>query len=75
MQLTLFDGNQKRVPIIINAKMDDQGHIYWSFFNASKRHKLYEELIAAQKDLEAQAETLKLMASTNGWLGWWIAEN
>ena len=66
MQLTLFDRNQKRVPIIINAKMDDQGHIYWSFFNASKRDKLYEELIVAQKDLEAQAETLKLMASTNG---------
>jgi len=65
MQLTLFDGNGERVPIIINAKMDDQGHIYWSFFNASKRHKLYEELIAARKDLEAQAETLKLMASTD----------
>lgn len=65
MQLTLLDGNGERVPIIINAKMDDQGHIYWSFFNASKRDKLYEELIVARKALEAQAKTLLAMASTD----------
>jgi diguanylate cyclase (GGDEF)-like protein len=65
MQLTLLDGNGERIPIIINAKMDDQGHIYWSFFNASKRDKLYEELIVARKELEAQAKTLLSMASTD----------
>jgi diguanylate cyclase (GGDEF)-like protein len=65
MQLTLFDGNGKRVPVIVSAKMDEQSCIYWSFFNASKRDKLYEELIDARKELEAQAKTLKLMASTD----------
>ena len=65
MQLTLFDGNGKRVPIIVSAKMDEQNCIYWSFFNASKRDKLYEELIDARKELEDQAKTLKLMASTD----------
>ncbi|MFT6993260.1 MAG: hypothetical protein ACJASL_005263 [Paraglaciecola sp.] len=63
MQLALLDGNGERVSIVVSAKMNPQGHIYWSFFNASKRDKLYEELIVARKDLEAQAETLKLMAS------------
>ncbi|AGH42884.1 sensor domain-containing diguanylate cyclase [Paraglaciecola psychrophila] len=65
MQLTLFDGNGKRVPVIVSAKMDEKSCIYWSFFNASKRDKLYEELIDARKELEAQAKTLKLMASTD----------
>jgi diguanylate cyclase (GGDEF)-like protein len=65
MQLALLDGNGERVSIVVSAKMNPQGHIYWSFFNASKRDKLYEELIVARKDLEAQAETLKLMASTD----------
>jgi diguanylate cyclase (GGDEF)-like protein len=65
MQLTLLDGNGERIPIIINAKMDNQGHIYWSFFNASKRDKLYEELIVARKELEAQAKALLSMASTD----------
>jgi diguanylate cyclase (GGDEF)-like protein len=65
MQLTLLDGYGERVPIIISAKMNEQGHIYWRFFNASKRNKLYEELIVARKELEAQAKMLLLMASTD----------
>jgi diguanylate cyclase (GGDEF)-like protein len=65
IQLALLDGNNKRISIIVSAKMDPQGHIYWSIFNASKRDKLYEELIDARKELEAQAKTLKLKASTD----------
>ena len=65
MQLTLLDGNGERVPIITSARINDKGHIYWSFFNASKRNKLYEELIVARKELEAQAKTLVLMVSTD----------
>lgn len=65
MQLTLFDGNGERIPVIINAKMDEQGNIFWSFFNATKRDQLYEELIEARKELEAQAKILISMASTD----------
>jgi diguanylate cyclase (GGDEF)-like protein len=65
IQLALLDGNNNRISIIVSAKMDEQGHIYWSFFNASKRDKLYEELIVTRKELEAQAEVLKSMASTD----------
>lgn len=65
MQLALLDGNGKRVPIIINAKMDDHGNIYWSFFNASKRDQLYEELIEVRKKLEAQAKVLQSLSSTD----------
>jgi diguanylate cyclase (GGDEF)-like protein len=65
MQLTLLDGNGKRIPIIINTKMDDQGHIYWSFFNASKRDQLYEELIKAKKKLELMSSTDELTGLMN----------
>ena len=65
MQLTLFDGNGKRIPILVNAKIDEKGHIFWSLFNASKRDKLYEELIKARKKLEEQTKTLISMASTD----------
>jgi diguanylate cyclase (GGDEF)-like protein len=65
IQLALLDGDNNRISIIVSAKMDPQGHIYWSIFNASKRDKLYEELIDARKELEVQAKTLKLMASTD----------
>jgi diguanylate cyclase (GGDEF)-like protein len=65
MQLALLDGNGKRVPIIINAKMVDQGSIYWSFFNASKRDQLYEELIEIRKKLEEQAKVLQSLSSTD----------
>lgn len=65
IQLALLDGNNNRISIIVSAKIDEQGHIYWSFFNASKRDKLYEELIGTRKELEAQAEILKSMASTD----------
>ncbi|MFT4807258.1 MAG: diguanylate cyclase (GGDEF)-like protein [Paraglaciecola sp.] len=65
MLLALLDGNGNRISIIVSAKMDEQSNIYWSFFNASKRDKLYEELIDTRKELEAQAEILKSMASTD----------
>jgi diguanylate cyclase (GGDEF)-like protein len=65
MQLALLDGNGKRISIIINAKMNDLGHIFWSFFNASKRDQLYDELIDARKTLEAQAKILEMMSSTD----------
>jgi diguanylate cyclase (GGDEF)-like protein len=65
IQLALLDGKNNRISIIVNAKMDDQGHIYWSLFNATKRDQLFEELIQARKELEAQAKTLIAMACTD----------
>lgn len=65
MQLTMINGKGIRIPITVNVKTDNAGLIYWSFFNASKRDKLYEELIQARETLEQQAEQLKLLASTD----------
>lgn len=65
MQLTLFDGNGERIPILVSAKIDEQGYIYWSLFNATKRNKLFDELINARKELEIQAKALLSMASTD----------
>lgn len=65
IQLALLDGKNNRISIIVNAKMDDQGQIYWSFFNATKRDKLYEELIETRNKLEAQAKILQSMSATD----------
>jgi predicted signal transduction protein with EAL and GGDEF domain len=65
MQLIIFNANGVRIPITVNAHISDDGCIYWSFFNASKRDQLYEELIKTRETLEEQAEQLKLLASTD----------
>lgn len=65
MQLIIFNAKGVRIPITVNVRIDDDGSIYWSFFNASKRDKLYEELIKTREALEEQADKLKLLASTD----------
>tara|TARA_R110001583_G_scaffold138880_1_gene290608 strand:+ start:39381 stop:40298 length:918 start_codon:yes stop_codon:yes gene_type:complete len=63
MQLIIFNAEGVRIPITVNAHISNDGCIYWSFFNASKRDKLYEELIKTRETLEEQTEQLKLLAS------------
>ncbi|MFT2090269.1 GGDEF domain-containing protein [Paraglaciecola sp. 2405UD69-4] len=65
MQLALLDGNNKRISIIVSARMDKEKRIYWSFFNASKRDQLYDELIETRKELEAQTKILQSLSSTD----------
>ena len=65
MQLIIFHADGRRIPITVNASLSADGGIYWSLFNASKRDKLYEELIKTRETLEIQAEKLKLLASTD----------
>jgi diguanylate cyclase (GGDEF)-like protein len=65
MQLIIFNAEGLRIPITVNARISDDDCIYWSFFNASKRDQLYDELIKTREKLEVQAEKLKLLASTD----------
>ena len=65
MQLIIFNAKGDRIPITVNARIGNEGCIYWSFFNASKRDLLYEELIKTRQTLEEKAEKLKLHASTD----------
>jgi diguanylate cyclase (GGDEF)-like protein len=65
MQLIIFNAEGVRIPITVNAHINNDDCIYWSFFNATKRDKLYEELIKTRETLEEQAEQLKLLASTD----------
>jgi diguanylate cyclase (GGDEF)-like protein len=65
MQLTIFDGNKKRIPITVNARLDKNELIYWSFFNASKRDKLYEELLQTKEKLFKKTIELKTLATTD----------
>lgn len=63
MQLTIVNGNNKRISITLNAKIDSNKNVYWSFFDASKRNKLYEELIQTRERLEQQTQELITLAS------------
>ena len=65
MQLIIFNAQGRRIPITVNASLSKDGFIYWSFFNATKRDQLYEELIKTREQLEEQAEQLKSLASTD----------
>ncbi|TWX46208.1 diguanylate cyclase [Colwellia hornerae] len=65
MQLIIFNAKGVRIPVTVNAHYSSDGCIYWSFFNASKRDQLYDELIKTRETLEEQAEALKLLASTD----------
>ena len=65
MQLIILNAHGQRIPITVNASLSKDGCIYWSFFNASKRDQLYEELIKTREKLEEQAEQLKSLASTD----------
>jgi diguanylate cyclase (GGDEF)-like protein len=63
MQLIIVNRNGIRIPITVNAKIGVNGNVYWAFFDASDRDKLYEELIQAREKLELQALELKELAS------------
>lgn len=63
LQLTLFDGKGNRIPIVVSARMDAKGSTYWSFFNATRQDKLYDELVDAREKLEEQAIELKTLSS------------
>ena len=63
IQLNIMDATGKRIPVIVNVNVDESGFSYWSLFNASKRDKLYQELINTREQLEVQAESLKSLAS------------
>jgi diguanylate cyclase (GGDEF)-like protein len=69
IQLSLLDGKGVKIPVIVNAHMDSNETIYWSIFNATNRSKLYQELVDARTKLEAQAEVLESLSSTDDLTG------
>jgi len=65
MQLIIMNGKQERLPVTLNARFDQNGLIYWTFFDATKRDKLYQELISSREQLQAQAQKLSALATTD----------
>jgi diguanylate cyclase (GGDEF)-like protein len=62
MQLSILNGIGNRIPITVNVKVNVNKNVYWVFFDASNRNKLYEELIQAREKLERQTLELKELA-------------
>ncbi|WP_076921771.1 diguanylate cyclase [Pseudoalteromonas sp. SK20] len=65
MQLIMLSAQGERIAVTVNAQLDEKSYIYWSFFNATQRDKLYDELIKTREKLEAQTERLQSLASTD----------
>ena len=65
MQLIMLSAQGERMAVTVNAQLDEKSYIYWSFFNATQRDKLYDELIKTREKLEAQTERLQSLASTD----------
>jgi diguanylate cyclase (GGDEF)-like protein len=63
LQLTILSSTGIRIPTVVSIRLDELGTSYWSLFNATKRDKLYEELINVRAQLESQADALKKLAS------------
>ena len=57
VQVTLKDYNNQRVPVVANIKLKEQ-HLYWSLAQATKRDRLYEEMLIVREDLEQRTEEL-----------------
>ena len=49
MQLIMLSAQGERMAVTVNAQLDEKGYIYWSFFNATQRDKLYDELIKTRE--------------------------
>ena len=65
MQLIMLSAQGERMAVTVNAQLDEKSYIYWSFFNATQRDKLYDELIKTREKLESQTERLQSLASTD----------
>lgn len=65
IRLTFVDAENKRLPIIANAKLNIElgEFVSWSLFNASQRDKLFQELVKSRRILEEQADKLKQLAT------------
>lgn len=66
-QITLIKGNGERLPAVvyIRSAPDQKDLLYWTIVPSINRDKLYEELITNRERLEAQAETLNSLATTD----------
>ena len=71
IRLTFINSAGERIPVIANANLhsDLDECISWSFFNASQRDKLFQELVESRRLLEQQSIKLKQLATTDSLTG------
>ncbi|MGK0405858.1 MAG: diguanylate cyclase (GGDEF)-like protein [Oleispira sp.] len=69
LQLTLITSEGKKIPVVVNIKLDEHYTTYWSLFDCANRDKLYQELIQAKELLEVQSEELLEMVTVDSLTG------
>ncbi|WP_404343746.1 GGDEF domain-containing protein [Pseudoalteromonas mariniglutinosa] len=67
VQLTIINGAQERLPVLVNAQILPQqpSLIYWAITVAKQRDSLYQELVDLRNDLEEKAEKLETLSQTD----------
>ena len=66
IQLALLSAKGERIPVIANARLtNEQDLTFWSLFSATKRDRLYEELVEARNTLHEQSLALKALSITD----------
>lgn len=65
-RMTMVSASAARVPIVVNATLRTEvPRIYWTITSAVLHDRLSEELIEARLAVEARAEKLKILSSTD----------
>ncbi|MFT5720124.1 MAG: diguanylate cyclase (GGDEF)-like protein [Motiliproteus sp.] len=59
----------KKIPVVVNIRLEEQGTSFWSIYVCSNRDLLYDELIIAKEKLEQQSRDLYLLATTDSLTG------
>ena len=65
IQVTWVDKNGKKIPVVVNIKLEQDGLSYWSLYVCTNRDKLHSELLKANQKLESQSLELFSLASTD----------
>jgi diguanylate cyclase (GGDEF)-like protein len=65
IQVTLRTKNTTKLPAVLHVHKTDDDRLYWAIYSAINRDKLYQELLETRDKLEAKAEELLVLSTTD----------
>lgn len=69
IQIMLVTADKNRIPVTVNATLDEDNLVRWALFCSINRDKLYQELIDTKNKLEQQTQELTILSSTDDLTG------
>lgn len=65
IQFVMRNAAGGEVPVIVNARMEEERQVYWSIYSSPQRDKLYQDLVEARRSLEEKAVDLQVLSATD----------